>query len=152
MKNHTHSLCKYYNKLLYLFKPIVHIISFISFHGILSLDYPYIIATSGYITNSTSVDDIPARSSFQRTDDAYPMTNCPRPTSSYSRLTKDRINRDIDQSSFCDICIHLFNRSQLHLRPTTSSDYLQHFEANVDIPPVNQKLNKLDIDQFSFCN
>ena len=51
---HTLSLCKYYNKLLlYLFKPIVNIISFISFHGILSLDYPYIIATSGYI----SIDD-----------------------------------------------------------------------------------------------
>ena len=50
VKNYTLSLCKYYNKLLlYLFKPIVHIISFISFHGILSLDYPYIIATSGYI-------------------------------------------------------------------------------------------------------
>ena len=50
VKNYTFSLCKYYNiLLLYLFKPIVHIISFISFHGILSLDYPYIIATSGYI-------------------------------------------------------------------------------------------------------
>ena len=43
-----HSLCKYYNKhLLYLFK---HIVPIISFHGILSLDYPYIIATSGYIS------------------------------------------------------------------------------------------------------
>ena len=50
---HTLSLCKYYNKLLYLFKPIVYIISFISFHGILSLDYPYIIATSGYISYET---------------------------------------------------------------------------------------------------
>ena len=49
-REELHSLCKYYNKLLlYLFKPKVHIISFISFHGILSLDYPYIIATSGYI-------------------------------------------------------------------------------------------------------
>ena len=37
------------NIFFYLFKHIVHIISFISFHGILSLDYPYIIATSGYI-------------------------------------------------------------------------------------------------------
>ena len=35
--------------IFYLFKHIVPIISFISFHGILSLDYPYIIATSGYI-------------------------------------------------------------------------------------------------------
>ena len=52
VKNHTLSLCKYYNKLLYLFKHIVPIISFISFHGILSLDYPYIIATSGYINNA----------------------------------------------------------------------------------------------------
>ena len=49
-EEHTLSLCKYYNKLLlYLFKHVVPIISFISFHGILSLDYPYIIATSGYI-------------------------------------------------------------------------------------------------------
>ena len=50
-REELHSLCKYYNKLLYLFKHIVPIISFISFHGILSLDYPYIIATSGYIKN-----------------------------------------------------------------------------------------------------
>ena len=54
---HILSLCKYYNKLLYLFKPIVHIISFISFHGILSLDYPYIIATSGYIMKIDNFTD-----------------------------------------------------------------------------------------------
>ena len=70
-----HSLCKYYNKpLLYLFKPIVHIISYISFHGILSLDYPYIIATSGYINwrrrrNTNSVNSFTKRKKKRKKKD-----------------------------------------------------------------------------------
>ena len=39
-------------------------------------------------------------------------------TSTYPRLTKNWINRDIDQSRFCDVWVHIFDRLRLYLQPT----------------------------------
>ena len=62
-------------------------------------------------------------------------------------------------SSLCNWCVHLFNRLQLHLWPadrwrrrdhlhfsppaTTLLGLPSAFQSNINIPPVNQGLNKL---------
>ena len=50
---------------------------------------------------------------------ACTIFSTPRPTLTYpTQLTKDWINRDIDQSSPCNIRVHIFEQLQLHQRST----------------------------------